>query len=257
MLFRKNNYLCNPFRGHLGVAQLVAHLVRDQEVACSSQVTQTKSRRRTCGFFYFSELDAKADGGDAQVTDTQIQETTEALADLQAEHRRLSGDAEFFHDRIVAVQRSHGEHRIGAEPLPLIPVKLDAHHGGTKAVIRTGLGHIFVEEIHIRAREAQTHHIGQAVEIRHANRADRDDVDLCDAGQSRRNIGQLLQPIAIKFHIGEAAVRDGYLVTIVRLRLCGQGHQQNQETDDIFLHRNCDFHKFTTKIRLSCFFEEK
>ena len=41
MLFRKNDYLCNPFRGHLGVAQLVAHLVRDQEVACSSQVTQT------------------------------------------------------------------------------------------------------------------------------------------------------------------------------------------------------------------------
>ena len=29
-----------------------------------------------------SELDAKADGGDAQVTDTQIQETAEALADL-------------------------------------------------------------------------------------------------------------------------------------------------------------------------------
>ena len=34
------------------MAQLVAHLVRDQEVACSSQVTQTeKPQDSTCGFF--------------------------------------------------------------------------------------------------------------------------------------------------------------------------------------------------------------
>ena len=54
MLFRKNVYLCSPFRGYLGVAQLVAHLVRDQEVARSSRVTQTKKpQERSCGFFLF------------------------------------------------------------------------------------------------------------------------------------------------------------------------------------------------------------
>ena len=45
---RKNCYICSPFRlrnavrGYLDVAQLVAHLVRDQEVEGSSPFIQTK-----------------------------------------------------------------------------------------------------------------------------------------------------------------------------------------------------------------------
>ena len=85
MLFRKIVYLCSPFRGHLGVAQLVAHLVRDQEVACSSQVTQTKKPPQPRWLFYFSELHAQAGGSDGHVADTQIQEAAETLSDLQAE----------------------------------------------------------------------------------------------------------------------------------------------------------------------------